>query len=169
MIDLQTIGMLATSLCITVSAFCVWLWCHPVDKPTLKRLSMEFKTSYEFFSEPYRFAYLRYILKTSRSKYEVFSGASYMLLWIVVASIEPFVIWLSADKPFTSAYYYARWKYAECSMYPQFWAMFIFIMVIFGAGGIFSMYIDSLPPPCQDRHDCQATQQRGIYTGDQHG
>jgi 4-hydroxybenzoate polyprenyltransferase len=57
-----------------------------------------------------------------------------------------------------------QWKKHECAKFPQFWAMFIWIMYV-GALSLVSMYLDSLPAPCVERHDCVSTEARGIYIG----
>lgn len=60
--------------------------------------------------------------------------------------------------------HWLRWKRALCAMYPQFWAVFWFIMYA-GAISMVSLYLYSIHPACEARHDCQQTEASGIYTG----
>ena len=61
--------------------------------------------------------------------------------------------------------FWYKWKLHACAQFPQFWAMFIWIMYC-GFISCVSMYVETLPAPCEIRNDCQATQSRGIYTGE---
>lgn len=63
----------------------------------------------------------------------------------------------------TAIKWWLKWKWHACAKFPQFWAMFIWIMYC-GALSLVSMYLASLPPPCDARQDCQQTESRGIYT-----
>jgi len=63
--------------------------------------------------------------------------------------------------------YYVRRKRAQMALYPQFWAIFWFIMYM-GAISMVSLWLYSLHPPCEMRHDCPAVKERGIYVGDEH-
>lgn len=57
----------------------------------------------------------------------------------------------------------ALWYYKKPSAWP-----FLVFFIYGGVLATFSMYIESLPPPCQARGDCAATQAKGIYTGENH-
>lgn len=59
------------------------------------------------------------------------------------------------------------WRHAEYARFPQFWAMFWWIMYM-TAGSLLSMYLYSIHPPCELRNDCAATEARGIYIGKEH-
>ena len=62
--------------------------------------------------------------------------------------------------------FWCKWKWHACSLFPQFWAMFIWIMYC-GFISFVSMYVETLPAPCDLRNDCASVQARGIYTGEE--
>lgn len=61
--------------------------------------------------------------------------------------------------------FWIKWKRHSCAQFPQFWAIFIWIIYC-GFISCVSMYVETLPAPCESRNDCQQTMSRGIYTGE---
>jgi len=165
--DLSNIGYFAVFLTAVVGGFCSWLWCKPTDTKTLSVLANLLHSQYDFYAGQATHRLLMGAIRRARVHHEIFIGVSSMFLWLFYATADGVLTVVFRQHPVMAIKYYLRWKYTECRKFPQFWAICFAIMYM-TAGSMLSLYLYSLPAPCEARKDCVATEASGVYIGRYH-